>query len=411
MLGSPGLSLSSQVRTGVVNGPPNNQIENDVSWTDSATGNGWRVGVVPGYGGANVSFWYEISGGVVGPTQSSLNTSSAGSVIEDFTVHPNGTYVGGQTTSFAVQELAPIGSSFRRGYLGRTPASGGVNSNGLQQLITTYIYPGDPGFLVERLDITNPGTTAIILSRGTSIELDFLAQLQQNNTTWSTANTGYGYVGQPGPEGTWPMANLNGDPDYYFALPAPGSGVRDGLLTVRGTPAQQLGVAAPYFVAMQNTHRLKVKWAADLPQIEPHQTISMYVLQALRRDLTASEVASIAADYLNPGIPAMIQGAFLGFDRNEGVYQIEAGGGATVSFTPSVSAAVPTRWLNIYRITGWSGSAPTTVSVGGTTLTSGSDYVWLLDASAQTLYVKLMRPVSAGATPGSLPAETITIAG
>src|SRR5207302_9985412 len=55
--GPGGLFLTTQVRSGIVNGPANNQLETDVNWQDPASGDGWQVGIVPGYGGANVSFW------------------------------------------------------------------------------------------------------------------------------------------------------------------------------------------------------------------------------------------------------------------------------------------------------------------------------------------------------------------
>ena len=45
-----------------------------------------------------------------------------------------------------------------------TVPSTGVDANGFTHTVTTYVYPGNPGFIVDRFDITNPSSSTILLS-------------------------------------------------------------------------------------------------------------------------------------------------------------------------------------------------------------------------------------------------------
>ena len=204
----------------MVNGPPNNQQETDINWQDPATGNGWWVGEVPGYGGANVSFWGEADAGAAAPTQSSLNTTTPSGLLHDLTSRGFTTFTGSEDAPFTPVELAPVGTGFRRGYLSTVPRSG-TDANGFQTRVQTYVYPGDPGFLVQRFDIVNPSANAISLSSSDSIEFALIGGLQQRDSTWQPGNGRYGSVG--GVQSAWPASLRNADPDYAYINPAAGS--------------------------------------------------------------------------------------------------------------------------------------------------------------------------------------------
>jgi PKD repeat protein len=403
-----GVTMSQQVRSGVINGPPNNQLETDVNWADPVTGDGWQVGMVPGYGGAIVSFWSQIDAGVVKPSQTSLNTTTPAGLFHDLT-NRNFVYRGSEDGPFNVQELAPVGTAFRRAYLASIPRTG-KDANGFQHSVTTYIYPGDPGFLIQRYDLINPSTSAITLSSSDSIELAFIGGLQQVDTTWRPGNGKYGFVG--GSAGTWPATETSGEPDYYYINPAAGSATQLGLLAVRKTSLTGLGLTNPKFLYMQNNHRLKIKTQGNLAAFPASTTFTFYLIQVLRRNLTASDGASIAADYLHPDSPAMISGSFSGFSYDEGAYQFTSANGFTLQFSPALVAPVTTRWIDVYKIAGWNGSLPIRVTVGSTALQPGVDYISLIDPASHVAYVKLMKPLVA--SPGGanqLAIGTVTISG
>jgi len=409
-VGSPGggLVVSDQIQNGITNNPGNGQTETDVTWTD-ATGNGWRIGSIPGYGGANTADWYEVDGGVVGANQTSLNTTSPSDLAHDWTESTSGAFWGSESTPYAQVSLPPLAPSFRVGFQATVPAAG-TDPNGFVHTVTTYIYPGNPGFIVDRFDITNPSSKPIQLATTGAISYDVISGLEQLDTTWNAANGGYGWVGSAPVQG-WPSAATPGDPDYFYIVPSAGSGVSDGIVAVLATKLSTSGVLNPQIQDGLNSHRVKVTVFGDDQVFPANTTITFYLLQAITRNLTAAEAASIAADYLNPDTPVMTTGTFAGFSLNEGLYSFAASGNQ-VTFAPSFSSTVTERWLDIYKVTGYTVSAPPTVSVNGLPLTPGAQYVTAVDTANHVAYVKLLQPLVPGAAgSGQIQSGPITISG
>jgi PKD repeat protein len=404
--GTGGLTISTQIQNGIINNPNNGQTETDLTWTDAA-GNGWRVGTIPGYGGANISTWYEVDGGVVGPTQSNLNTTNPTDLFHDFTQSPSGAYWGSESTPYAQASLGPIAPAFRVGYQATVPASG-VDPNGFTHTVTTYVYPGDPGFLVNRFDITNPSASPIQLSPTQSIEYDVISGLNTATATWRLGNGGYGNVGSAPVQG-WPTSPAPGNPDYFYVVPAAGSGVSDGILAVPATKLASLGLLNVQVLGEADSHRMKVVVYGNNGVFPSATTESFYVLQAISRNLTAGEAQSVAADYLNPDSPAMSVGASNGFSYNEGLYSFTASSNL-VTFTPGFSSTVQERWLDIYKVTNYSASNLPGVTLNGAALAPGVEYVSYVDQVNHVAYVKLLKPLVPGApAAGQLRAGPITI--
>ena len=406
---SGGLSVSTQMQSGITNNPNNNQLETDLTWTDPTTGNGWQVGTIPGYGGANLATWHEVDSGVVGAQQSALNTSNPGDLAHDFTQLPNGSYVGSESTPYQQALLAPSLTPFRAGYQATVPSSG-VDANGFVQTVTTYVYPGDPGFTVNQFEITNPGSTPITLKSTDSIEFDVISGLETPSSTWTAANGGYGSVGGAPVQG-WPTVAVPGDPDYFYVLPSAGSGVQDGIVAVLATKLSSLGLSNPQILSETNLHRLKVKVYGNDAAFPANTTISFYVLQAIGRNLTPAEAAGIAADFLNPDVPSMTTGEFQGFGLGQGLYQFAAADNQ-VTFTPTFSGSVQERWLEIYEVNGYTAAQLPTVTLNGVQLRPGVDFISMVDTATGVAYVKLMKPLVPGSPgTGQLRSGPITISG
>lgn len=388
------LYLTTQARTGVVNGPPNNQTETDVNWNDLATGNGWQVGVVPGYGGSNVSFWSEIDAGIVGPTQTALNTTTPCGLMHDFS-NRGGVYTGSEDYAFTtIQSDSGVWVSFSS----TVPASGS-DSNGFTHHVTTYIYPGDPGLTVQRFDLTNSSGAPIDLLSTDSLELAMIGCLQQVDSTWQPANGVYGGVGRA--SGAWPAQTspattttlTAGDPDYYYITPAAGSAVKLGVAAVRKTGLSVSGGSNLRFGYLQNSHRLKVFTGADLTTFPAGVTMTFYALQVLSRNLSVSS-AGIAADYLNPDNPAMQSGTFNSFSYDDGAYHFTTATGSSLLMTMNLTPTVSERWLTAFRVANWTGTIAPGVSIDGLALTAGVDYVSSVDTAGHTAHVKLLKPLA-----------------
>jgi hypothetical protein len=409
MSSSGGFVVSSQVQSGVTNNPNNNQLETDLTWTSPATGNGWQVGTIPGYGGANIATWHEVDGGVVGAEESALNTTNPADLAHDFTQLADGSYAGSESTPYQQTTLGAAGTSFVAAYQATIPSSG-VDVNGFVHTLTTYVYPGDPGFMVDRFDISNPSSSPIMLASTDSIEFDVISGLEMTNGTWTPADGGYGTVGGTPVQG-WPTVAAPGDPDYFYVLPASGSGVSDGIVAVLASKLSALGLSNPEIISETNAHRLKVVVYGNNATFPGDTTESFYMLQAIGRNLTPPEAASIAADFLNPDVPSMTIGEFHGFDLTQGLYQFSAVANR-VTFTPTFSGSVQERWLDIYEVSGYTAGHLPTVMLNGVALTAGVDFVSMVDTATGVAYVKLMKPLVPGSPgPGQLASGSITISG
>jgi hypothetical protein len=403
--GSSPLVVSSQIQNGITNNPGNGQTETDVTWSD-ASGSGWRVGTIPGYGGANIATWYEVDGGVVGPNQTALNTTNPGDIIHDFTQSAGGSYWGSESTPYAQTFTA---NSFRVSCLSTVPASG-TDPNGFTHTVNTYIYPGNPGFMVNRFDITNPSSSPIQLSPTQSIEYDVISGLETADGTWSLANGGYGNIGGSPIQG-WPSLATAANPDYFYILPAASSSVKEGVVAAVATKLSTLGLLNVQVIGESNSHRVKVVVYGNNPTFPANTTKTFYVLQAITRNLTAGQAETIAADYLSPDAPSMGLGTFGGFSYDEGLYTFTANNNVT-TFTPTFSSTVQERWLDIYKVTGYTSTANPSVTLNDAPLASGIDYVSYVDTANQVAYVKLLKPLVPGSpASGQLQSGPITIGG
>lgn len=407
-----GLTTSTQIQSGVTNGPPNNQTETDYTYIDGS-GNGWRVGAIPGYGGANIAMWYEVDGCTVGPTQTSLDTTSPSDLAHDYTQSPSNNFVGSENSPYTEVQMGPSIPSFRAGMQATVPSTG-VDTNGFVHTVTTYVYPGNPGFIVDRFDITNPSSSPILLSPTQPLQFWTISGLEQANSTWAAANGGYGTVGGSSVQGL-PTSATPGAPDYFYIDPASGSGVSDGVAAALATNLSSLGLANLQIEALVNGNRLKIGVFGDNSvagqdySFPAGTTITFYLLQTISRNLTSAQAESIAADYLNPDAPTMTTGSFDGFSEGQGLYTF-TGSGNTVTFTPTFSSTVQERWLDVYAVDGYTSTSLPTVSIGGVTLTEGTQYIAAVDTTDHVAYVKLMEPLVPGAPgTGQLQSGPITI--
>jgi hypothetical protein len=347
-----------------------------------------------------------VDGGVVGPNQSALNTTNPGDIIHDFTQSAGGSFWGSESSPYAQTFTA---NTFRVRCLATVPASG-TDPNGFTHTVTTYIYPGNPGFMVDRFDITNPSSTPIQLSPTQSIEYDVISGLENADGTWNMANGGYGNVGGTAVQG-WPSLATPASPDYFYILPATSSAVKEGVVAAVATKLSTLGLLNVQVVGETNIHRVKVVVYGNNSTFPANTTKTFYVLQAISRNLSAGQAATIAADYLNPDAPNMGLGTFGGFSYDEGLYTFTANGNVT-TFTPTFSSSVQERWLDIYKVTGFTSTASPSVTLNGVPLTSGIDFVSYVDPAGQVAYVKLMKPLVPGApAAGQLQSGPITIGG
>ncbi len=385
-----GLFLTSQARSGVINGPPNGQVETDVNWLRPSDGNGWQVGVVPGYGGANVSFWSEIDAGKVGSTQTTLNTTTPSGFMHDFT-NRGDAFTGSEDYPFTTVENRPPGVLVWVSFNSVAPSSG-TDSNGLVHRVTTFIYPGDPGLLVQRFDLTNTSSQPVALSDWDSLELVLIGGLEQADSTWQPRNGVYGMTA--GKTGPWPATLTAGSPDYYFITPRSGSPVHLGVEAIRKAGLQTSGATNLQFEYQQNDHRLKIGERGHLGSIPGKATLTFYALQVLARDLNPVEAKSIASDYLHPDSPKVSGGSFTAFSYNDGAYHFSSSSGTSLQFTMAMEPVDSTRWLTEFAVTNWTSTKPPVVKVAGMSLVAGSDYVTTVDPTTHTTYVKLLRRLS-----------------
>lgn len=423
------LALSTQTQTWVNSG---SGTETDITYEDGSN-SGWRVGIIPSYGGAVISAWYEINSGAVAGagtldsngSQTDLYTQSGGGgtnpdgwthSLEESTAHVtfNGGYDGSESYSFAnagsLTELAPVGTVFRRGYLALVK-DGVALQTGLKVQVTTYIYPGDPGMIVDRIDWINPTASAVSLD---SLNLTSIGGLLDTSATpagaWTHSNAQQGTVG--GTPTSVPSSQTAGEPDYFAITPNGAYGQKIGLVAVKGTVLGASGYNWSPQIAYDETttgstpnDRIKMYYITGGASysIPANTTQSYYVLKSLRRSLTSSDAAAIAADYLNPGTLSVSAGSLVtqtsdtpagrtasAFAWSERAWVVQAsataGVGVTLDMTP---AHVTVRFKPVFKLTNWTtGSAPI-VTWGGAALTAGVDYRHVEDTTNHICYVQL----------------------
>lgn len=392
---SSGLVVSTQTQSGISGGPGgNNTTETDVTYTDGS-GNGTRVGMIPGYGGAVISPWEEVRSGSVGISQTSLATSTPDGLIHVLAQSTGAVYTGTEDAPYSLAEIAPTGTNVRRYYdSGTMSPSGGP---ALQYRVRTLIQPGDPFLLFHRIDIINPSsTTAVSLASSDSLEIAMIGgliqSLQGGVNAWQPANGKYATVG--GAESTWPSALTTANPDYIYINPQSGSGLITSPFAIKKTGlVEAAGVTSGQVQYLQNTSRLKMKLQGSKTSVPANTTYTLYYAQGFRKSLAAGEVNAIAADYLNPdSFTGISGGSYTSYSYDEGANVLASTSGTSIQFSHTFTAPVTKRWNPFYKITNWTAStAP--VSKGGTALTSGTDYLSYVDTTNHVAYVKLLAPV------------------
>lgn len=378
--------------------------ESDIDWWDS--GGGWRLGFIPNYGGGLLSSWYELnsSGVVVGQNNDNLSTSRPDGIIHIATTE-SARFLGTEEGIFSTPtEQAPIGTGFRRGLQIRVPVAG-ADLNGFDYTVTDYIYPGDPGFRVVRLDMHNSGTQTLDGVSPGGLEFAMVAGLNNNSSEWPLSNSGYGFVGGAVTTPV-PTAQTAGEPDYMYSTPGGSAGKILGIVGTKKTTIQDATFTNVNFKGDTNvTPRTKLYYQADATTVTA-ATRTYRVVTAFKRNMTQAMAVSIAADVKTPDtggtFTGIANGTFTSFNDDEGAYEFATTSGNTLSFQHSISGNVTKRWLCVYKITGWTGTNPK-IALAGTPLVRVTDYITYVDAVNSICYVKLMKGlVASGAGAGEL---------
>lgn len=371
--------------------------ETRVIYADS-TSSGWAVGMVPTYGGALISPWYQLDANTFGANQTGMGTTSPDGHIHWLEQSSGGAFSGSEDVKYTLTELAPTGTAFRRYY----QASFGPDANGFNWVVYVCIYPGDPGLIAYRFDCTNPSGTAKSLASSDSLEIALLGGLQQSDSTWNAANGGYGTVGGTNHVG-WPASLTSIEPDYVYITPNTGNGVTIGQETVKHTSLSGLGWSSlqmDYLQASGASGRLKVKVQGTFTSFPGNTTQTVYLLNALRRNLTSTDAIAIAADYLAPGTPTTSVGSFTSYSYDERAYVYSASGNSVTTTLDLSPANVTVRYKPVLKLTGWTANAPI-LTWGGASLTAGVDYRTYTDTTNHICYIQLyFDVVSSGATAG-----------
>ena len=404
-----GIVVTTQTQSGITGGPPGNgTTETDASWTN-ASGNGWRVGMIPAYGGALISPWYEIDTSSPSITETSLATSSPDGFIHLLS-NVGGVFTGTENPTYTLAEIAPTGQNFRRYYDSGTvsPSTGPA----LNYRVRTVIQPGDPGFLFHRIDITNPSASAVTLAGADGMEIAMIGGLSTVNqggaNAWPGTSGLYATVG--GAETAWPGDTSPGpaaaNPDYVYISPAAGSGLTLTPFSVRKTGLIEASIGTTAKISYLGppdaaSSRVKVKVQVTVSSFPGSTTKTLYYLQGLRRSVAAGEINAIAADYLNPDAAgAWSVGTGAAYSYDEGC-NVAAAASNVATITHTFPTNVTVRWLPAYKITGWTSATAPVPTLGGSALVANTDYITYVDTGNQIGYVKLMFSlVASGATTG-----------
>jgi hypothetical protein len=420
--------------------PGGTDTETDVVSANSA-GDGWSLGSNTGYGGMPFSALFERAANAI--VNSGQNSVNPGSQVTMATSVPDGHlhslfqghsgFLGSEDpNNWARTELAPTGTPIRR-YIKAGPVT---DVNGLTWTIYACIYPGDPGFIFWRLDVANNTASAITTASNTpdGFEIENPAGLLSNSGTganqgvWSAAS-GLSYYGSlstlttttPIPDGS--TSNTPGEPDFLAFLPKQNVGTltnqRLGLVTTKFTKGSDVGgLTSAGFASLSNSSRVKGKWGWSSSSIAAGASKTFYLCEAIRCNLSTADMLAIAADYTNPGSPAVTYGTLnifnypnhssFPFNLDEGCYVITAdflnGVNITLDLGPAIIPNI--RYKPRFKLTGWADltqadGSELTVQYNGTTLTSGTDYNIAVDTANQVAYLQLQFDiVSSGAGAG-----------
>lgn len=410
--GTPGLQVFLQTETDVSGGPPGQNTTDTITRYVDGSGNGWQVGMNGSYGGALVEEVEEIDANVVSAAEVTESTSVADGFIHVLAQSAGAVFSGSEDPTYTLVQLAPYGTNVRRYWDSGTvtPSSGPA----LNYRVRTMVQPGDPGFLFHRIDITNPSGSAVSLAASDSLEIAMIGGLSQalqgGVNAWQPANGLYANVG--GTETAWPASLTTANPDYIYITPQSGAGLSLTPFAIKKTGlVEAAGVTSGQIEYLQNASRLKMKLQGTLASFPASTTFTLYYLQGFRRSVAAGEINSIAADYLNPdGAGAFSVGTFSSYSYDEGCYVVAAASNE-IAVTHTLTGSVTKRWLPMWKATSYTSISLPTVSLAGTALVSGTDYLAYVDTVNQIAYVKLLKQlVASGAGAGQLNNGLLTIA-
>jgi hypothetical protein len=269
------------------------------------------------------------------------------------------------------------------------------NTNPNIQWTTTYFIWPD-GEIYLQLKATNTGSSALNLASSSALELD-LGGLPLTYFQDQSPNAWYlngGSLVSPVP------LNLTAvEPRLFAHTPTVTSPPNMGYLLDKYTSWSSVGATIYGIYESQNTYRAKDSWLGNLPMVSPGQTLTFLFLLDQRRNLTQGQSVAIDADYRAPSITVNAgtlattdnepTGAMVvnGFNLDLGAYVIAASNNH-VNATLGFPTGVTTRSEPRFKVTGWTGGAPT-ITWGGQPLTNGTDYTYALDPNTHTLYVQL----------------------
>lgn len=410
--------------------------EYDYAYTDK-NGSGWAIGVNPWYGGMPVSAWYQVDPGL--NTTLPQKTSATGNLMTLLTTQSGGivhweegvagTFAASELPTFQsagnFSELAPANTPFRA----YVKCIGDANdANGIAWTAYACIYPGDPGFVVFRLDQHNPSASAITFSES-DIELiaSLLGDTGANPTgVWQIGNGYVNTIGNATPT-QWsnPGSAQVGTFDYAWVTPDTSQStitLGTGAVVLQ-SPQSQFGWEASSKYEVNDsgpnaTKPTRIKFGWYSPTISyalaAGATNTYYVLRVFSRGLTQARMDAIAADFKYPGTPTATVGSFTSFSVDERAYVFASAASsnhltATLDLSP---AHVTARYKPIIKVTGWTGSAAPTVTWGGAALVLGTDYRYTVDTANGILYLQLYCDVVAsGATAGQRNNAALDVSG
>jgi hypothetical protein len=270
------------------------------------------------------------------------------------------------------------------------------------QWTTTYcIWPD--GTVYVQLQTSNTGTTALNLNSGDSLEIDLggLPLTYYHDTASYAWYVSSGHATSP-----IPRAETSVEAQLFGHVTGTTNTLPNlGYLLDRYTSWASQGATSHGIIEDQNTVRAKDKWLANLPKLNPGQTLTFLFFFDQQRALTSARSVALDADYRNPGI--MVSTGTLatsdtepsaatvigGFNLNLGAYVIAADQNL-VNAQLTLPSGVATRFAPRFKITGWTGSAPA-ITWGGEPLVEGTDYTYRIDQTTSTLYVHLLFDVVA----------------
>lgn len=279
-----------------------------------------------------------------------------------------------------------------------------ISTNTQIHITWTYFYYFWPnGQVYIRLNIQNTGTAPVSFTSPDSVEINMDGFIignygDQAPNAWYAVN---GTVKSP-----IPVTVSSNEASFFSMTPTVAAPPSMGFMLDKFTSWAAAGAASTGIRYLGNTTRSKVQWQGKLASLAPGQVLPFSLLLDFRRSMTQSQSVSFDSDYRAPSITVNAgllatsdnqpsqQALNNGFNMNVGAYVISADSNH-VNAQLNFPTGVTTRWEQRFKIVGWFKGAPT-VTWNGQLLAAGVDYNYVIDASANTLYLQLNFDVVSG---------------